>query len=248
MLLLAAQITTAVTIPEFASVAPNQTFRVAVQVGLEEGWHSYWLNAGDSGSAPEFNWKLPKGWTVSPPIMPTPHKIDLDGMRNYGFEQSATVFFNMRAGSQGGVHQISADSTWMVCKDTCKMLHRSLRFSVEVATSRPNDAWAPLEAIWSHVPKPTDWKYSARRQGDQIVLRIGNSQNDRLGEGAYFFSEEMGVIDHSADQILSTDEMGQTLTMPISAFARGPIRVLKGVLTDSQRKVGVKIYVSIVSQ
>src|SRR5690554_6034089 len=31
------------------AVQPGESFDVALRIDMEEGWHSYWLNAGDSG-------------------------------------------------------------------------------------------------------------------------------------------------------------------------------------------------------
>jgi len=34
---------------EVTSVAPGQTFNVALELDIRDGWHTYWRNPGDSG-------------------------------------------------------------------------------------------------------------------------------------------------------------------------------------------------------
>ena len=43
------------------AVGPGERFTLALRLRLSPGWHTYWLNPGDSGMAPEFRWTLPEG-------------------------------------------------------------------------------------------------------------------------------------------------------------------------------------------
>lgn len=248
-LIAAAQITKATAVPQYETVTASEPFRVAVKVDLEDGWHSYWLNAGDSGSAPEFAWTLPRGWKVVGPLMPTPHVIDLEGMRNYGYEGHAYAFFTFfpAQGAQGS-YKISATSSWMVCKDTCKMVEKPLSFSVKVGSRRADHAqWPEYASILDQIPSPRrDWTFSARRSGDHILLRIGAPM--QLAKGTYFFCEDMGVVRHNGAQELESDERGQTLSIPVSEFSRGEIKRIRGVISSPGVEPSVKIDVVVRSK
>ena len=67
------------------SVAPGERFHLAVRHRLAPGWHTYWVNPGDSGMAPEFRWKLPDGMEVGPPLWPVPSRQPFGPLTNYGF-------------------------------------------------------------------------------------------------------------------------------------------------------------------
>src|SRR5688500_9962069 len=56
-------------------VAPGATVAIAIRPRPEPGWHSYWRHAGDVGSAPAVEWKLPDGFTAAPLRWPTPQLI-----------------------------------------------------------------------------------------------------------------------------------------------------------------------------
>ena len=54
------------------AIAPGGKQVVGLVITLEEGWHVYWVNAGDSGEPPRINWTLPKGITAGPMRFPIP--------------------------------------------------------------------------------------------------------------------------------------------------------------------------------
>ena len=47
-----------------AQLAPGENFTAGLDFRMEEGWHVYWINAGDSGEPPAAKWKLPAGVTA----------------------------------------------------------------------------------------------------------------------------------------------------------------------------------------
>ena len=44
-----------------SAIAPGGTQVVGLGLSLEEHWHVYWINAGDSGEPPKVAWTLPAG-------------------------------------------------------------------------------------------------------------------------------------------------------------------------------------------
>ncbi len=42
-----------------AEIYPGQTFTAGLDFRMEEHWHVYWINAGDSGEPPAITWTLP---------------------------------------------------------------------------------------------------------------------------------------------------------------------------------------------
>lgn len=43
------------------SVKPSSDVQLGVHFMLEKGWHIYWINPGDSGQPPSFQWHLRPG-------------------------------------------------------------------------------------------------------------------------------------------------------------------------------------------
>src|SRR5258705_12747358 len=51
-------------VSEVSAVAPGQSFWVALELNIRDGWHTYWRNPGDSGQATTLKWQLPPGFTA----------------------------------------------------------------------------------------------------------------------------------------------------------------------------------------
>ncbi|MBU0859798.1 MAG: hypothetical protein KJ667_07655, partial [Alphaproteobacteria bacterium] len=62
-------------IPEQATIAPGETVTVGIRQEMDEGWHTYWVNAGDSGEPMRMQWTLPLGMSAGEPQWPVPQKI-----------------------------------------------------------------------------------------------------------------------------------------------------------------------------
>ena len=72
-------------IPEVTSVQPGAPFTVALYFEMEEGWHNYWRNAGDSGLPTEVEWSLPEGFSAGEIQWPVPERIVAYPLVDYGY-------------------------------------------------------------------------------------------------------------------------------------------------------------------
>ena len=43
-------------VSEVSAIAPGQSFWVALEFNIRDGWHTYWRNPGDSGQATKLAW------------------------------------------------------------------------------------------------------------------------------------------------------------------------------------------------
>src|SRR5688500_12474073 len=67
-------------------IAPGQSIHIALRQKIQKYWHTYWRNAGDSGEATKITWTMPPGWRASDFTWPTPHRLPVGPLVNYGFE------------------------------------------------------------------------------------------------------------------------------------------------------------------
>ncbi|HET9206299.1 MAG TPA: protein-disulfide reductase DsbD domain-containing protein, partial [Burkholderiaceae bacterium] len=49
-------------------------------------WHTYWKNPGDSGLPTTLAWKLPTGVSAGAIEWPTPQRLPIGPLMNYGYE------------------------------------------------------------------------------------------------------------------------------------------------------------------
>ena len=102
-------------------VAPGGSVDVGLVISLEEHWHVYWINAGDSGEPPTIKWTLPAGVAAGPIQFPVPTRLPLGPLMDFGYEDEVafpvkiTVAPNVPAGP---IH-LDAKITWLVCREVC---------------------------------------------------------------------------------------------------------------------------------
>src|SRR6266436_1544268 len=66
-----------------AGISPNQQLWLGVHFSLEQGWHIYWRNPGDSGQPPVFHWQLPPGLSAGEVQWPRPNKMKTASLADY---------------------------------------------------------------------------------------------------------------------------------------------------------------------
>src|ERR1700734_120814 len=109
-------------VSEVAAVGPGQSFWVALELDIRDGWHTYWRNPGDSGQATSLTWQLPPGFTAGDIVWTTPHRFDVPPLVNYGYAKHADHLVQITAPKDlkvGAPVALAAKATWLVCSDVC---------------------------------------------------------------------------------------------------------------------------------
>ena len=84
-------------VSEVSSIAPAQSFWVALEFDIRDGWHTYWRNPGDSGQATTLKWLLPAGFTAGDIVWTAPHRFEIPPLMNYGYAKHAVHLVNITA-------------------------------------------------------------------------------------------------------------------------------------------------------
>ena len=207
---------------ELVTLAPQIAAGGAARIGLsftiEENWHVYWINAGDSGEPPAIKWTLPKGIVAGPLQFPPPQRLPLGPLMDYGYTDEVTFPITLTAAPKtkpGKVH-LDAQVSWLVCSSQCLPGKAHLGLDLDVVKGPVPDA--PLvgalgQAIKS-LPRPLPEGYSATVAGGAkdivLTLKTGGAEEDAevypfldpvCEKGA---CEPQSVIANAADQIEET--------------------------------------------
>ncbi|MDB5891717.1 MAG: protein-disulfide reductase, partial [Polaromonas sp.] len=102
-------------------VGPGKQVWLGLQLAHQPEWHTYWKNAGDSGLPTQLDWQLPAGISAGEIAWPTPKKIPIGTLANYGYE--GTVLLPVPLAVNAGVDAVELDirlkASWLVCKKEC---------------------------------------------------------------------------------------------------------------------------------
>ena len=133
---------------------------------------------GDSGEAPTITWQLPPGFSAGPIAWPTPQRIPVAHLANFGYEGETTLLARITppaALDAAAPVAIMADVTWLVCEKECIPGEASLSLSLPVAgpgaAATPDAATtASFDAARRALPQPSPWGARMQLAPDRVTL------------------------------------------------------------------------------
>lgn len=190
-------------VSERTTITPGQPFWVGVLQTLDEGWHTYWRNPGDSGAAARIRWDLPAGWTASSIHWPIPERIPYGDLMNYGYSGQVLlpVLITPPDDLERGRVELSAEALWLVCADVCIPGEGRLDLTLPVRPRvMPGDAeQTPLFELWrARIPLTIDGARAERRD-ERIVITVPLT-DAKDARHVWFFPHAGGVVVHGGDQ------------------------------------------------
>ncbi|MEA2465861.1 MAG: hypothetical protein QOJ98_3608 [Acidobacteriota bacterium] len=228
---------TAELLLEKPSVAPGESFDVALRLRMKDGWHTYWKHPGDSGEPTEVSWNLPPGFIVGDIQWPYPHKISMAPLTTYGYEGEVMLLVPFKAASDakpGTTARVTADAHWMVCEKICIPEDVTLALDVPIGagpvvpTQAAASAFASTRAM---LPVPADdWNIAASEEAGQLVLRIDPPEGVALDGNVQFFAASGPLIEYSAPQTTSVDGGIVTMRLVRSPYLTGTPKRFNGIL------------------
>ena len=198
-----AQHLTAELVSVAPTIAPGGTLQLGLVLTLEEHWHVYWINAGDSGEPPKITWTLPPGITAGPMQFPIPTRLPLGPLMDFGYEDSVAfpVLLTAAKDVKPGPIRIDAKVNWLVCREVCipGKAHLGLNLTVVPGPAVPVQPVGAVGEALGLIPKPLppDMKFTALggKQDFVFTLTTGERQTD-----AEFYPFDQEQIANAADQ------------------------------------------------
>ena len=226
---------TASLISSHDSVAPGQEFYIALRTELDDKWHTYWRNPGDSGEPVQIDWELPEGVTAGEINWPLPLAIPTGPIVNYGFEGTPLfpVKFTVSPDvAPGSVITVRANFYYLVCKDVCIPEDGSASLPIAVGEPVVDTRWkTAIEAALADVPRRGAVQGGIRKTGEALDMSFTNLPEGDFSN-AYFYPYDQGILGHSEPQIITRGTDGFKLTTKPDYIWNDPTpKTFEGVLT-----------------
>ena len=155
-----------------ASVRPGQAFNAGLRLVHKPGWHTYWLNPGDSGLPTRLAWRLPPGWSAAPFEWPAPARIVVPPLTSFGYGGDVVLPLTLTAPATPGKAVLRATADWLECAEICVPGKAELALSVSVGRAERETAHARrLEAVVAALPRPGE-SVEARAVSGAVVLSL----------------------------------------------------------------------------
>ncbi|MEF3076472.1 protein-disulfide reductase DsbD domain-containing protein [Methylobacter sp. Wu1] len=186
------------------AVRPGDTIQVGVHQTIIPHWHTYWVNPGDSGLATTIDYDLPAGATAGAIQWPTPSRITLGPVVNYGYENEVTLLSSIKVPDDAsGVFPVKAKVKWLVCEEIC--IPQRVELALDLPVVAPGQdrgrGSALIGKAQASLPAASPWPVSATSDNSGLTLRITGTglQPDNIKD-IWFYPLEWGRIAHNADQ------------------------------------------------
>jgi thiol:disulfide interchange protein DsbD len=189
------------------NIAPGGTLQVGLVLTLEEHWHVYWINAGDSGEPPKITWTLPEGITAGPMKFPIPSRLPLGPLMDFGYEDSVAFPVQLTAASSakpGPIH-LDAMVNWLVCREVCipGKAHLGLNLTAAVDATAPSQPVGALGEALGLIPGPLPAGKTVTVKGGKTDFVLTLITGDRETDGEFYpFDQEQ--IANAANQTIES--------------------------------------------
>jgi thiol:disulfide interchange protein DsbD len=197
----------------------NEQGWIGVEFAIEDGWHIYWQNSGDSGMPTDIAIAEHEDIDIGPIQWPAPTRMAEGDFMTYGYEGMVTLLRPITMKNTVKDATLVATVSWLVCKEICIPGHTEVTFAL------PKE-----EALWeaiAQLPDDADWMGSYALNGDAITLRFSLPKGVNA-EDAQWFPLHDGIIKNSAEPIVEQD--GKMLTITTQKGMQPPRAEYEGVL------------------
>ncbi|MGE9269917.1 MAG: protein-disulfide reductase DsbD domain-containing protein, partial [Verrucomicrobiales bacterium] len=168
-------------VPEVTSLAPGDSFDIALELKHPEDWHSYYINSGGIEEPPKIEWELPEGFTAGPIQWPTPEVKEGYFGKSFIFNGTPVFLTTITPPATlepGQTVTLRAKPTWQICKDLCKDEPKEpyfIDFTLPVTAEEVIDDTVTTlfkEAKAAQPQLSDDFEFSAHLSGKTVELNL----------------------------------------------------------------------------
>ena len=227
-------------ISEVDSIAPGQTFTVALFLDHTDSFHTYWKNPGTAGLATSLKWTLPEGFEASPIRWQVPEKVKMVIYDAYGYNSDALLLVDMKAPEKLPKEAVllKAKAVWMACgpepKQCCNLGFQDLSLSLKTGNKPKWDkeGRSRIAEARKKLPKPIHgWTQSAKRDGEKLILTVRNSDGVPVEENQEIcFYSELNHFTTLKKQISKVKGDELIITLPIADYAPEKLEEVIGLI------------------
>lgn len=222
-------------IAEQESIQPGKPFWVALRMEITPDWHVYWRNPGDSGMATRLSWDIPAGYQAGSIVWPTPSRIAIPPLLNYGYSNQVLLLIPITPPAQPTEPKVTlkAKADWLVCHEVC------IPESADVSITLPVAEQKPMASAWSNaftftrkqVPHLFKGELKAEIKDAQhfdLTLRNLPLSGMDIPVEAYFYSGDPMLVQHAGPQTLSQNDRDITITVPFNETNKDRTKPIEG--------------------
>ena len=198
------------------NVAPGGSVYVGLVITLDDKWHVYWKNAGDSGNPPTITWTLPKGVTAGEMLYPPPSRLPLGPLMDFGYDDAVTfpLPISVDPTVPAGLIHLDAAVHWLVCREVCIPGKAKMGIDLHVVPGAPAATRVgPIGEALNNIPGPlpANMKFAVMGGKSDFVATLTKGSSLSKAE---FYPFDPDLIQNAAEQVIEPQKDGVRLRIP----------------------------------
>jgi len=185
----------------------QESFFVGVRLEMQDGWHTYWENPGDSGNPFNARWSTDAGVIIENVSWPTPQTIPYPPLMTYGYEGDVVFPFQVFRSLDTELTEISVDFDFLICADIC--IPEKATLTLDLTSASLSDL---LDQAISTLPTKL---ISTKSYVNADELKV-TFRSPKEFSSAYIFPRESNLFVYTPNQaIAKIDENIYEITLPL---------------------------------
>lgn len=182
-------------LPEKTDVKGGETITVGIEQTIDEKWHTYWFNPGDSGTYARIKWGGVEKIDAAPIQWPIPKKLPIGPLMNFGYEEKVVLLqdVTLPAGLPEGPQTITAEIDILVCHEICIPETHQASFTIN-GGAIPADL--SIQKAREFLPVEMGWATTISEESGDLVVTIKTDTPSAFAklESIDLYPEEWGLI------------------------------------------------------
>ena len=183
------------------------------------GWHTYWINPGDSGGPPIFEFNSPSGWDINENVWPGPQKIIYPPLMTFGYVDEVIFPFELNLKNLND-QATEITTKFLVCDDICVPEEAILLLSLKNGVLNIDEKPEELKKWLNRVPirAPPEMVLSSNENNFSL-------EYPSLNSNSYFFPFDDSVMDYSDEQNFSNNKLSFEVFDDFNKSLRGVVKI-----------------------
>lgn len=200
-------------IADQVNVQGGETITIGLEKTIVPGWHTYWLNPGDSGAPATIEWDVlgdaPEDFIFSSEFeWPVPSKIPYGPLMNYGYEGQIVLLqdLNLPETLPEGPITLNGRVDILVCEEICIPESHDVSLTLNPEADNVDDS-ALIDQARKTLPQERGWKAEFGEEQSNLVLSVTPddiSLFERADTVELFF-EDWGLVSYPAPESVSIE-------------------------------------------
>ncbi len=183
------------------------------------GWHTYWINPGDSGGPPIFEFNSPSGWDINENVWPGPQKIIYPPLMTFGYVDEVIFPFELNLKNLND-QDTEITTKFLVCDDICVPEEATLLLSLKNGILNIDEKPEELKKWLNRVPIRAPPEMVLSSNENNFTLEYAS-----LNSNSYFFPFDDSVMDYSNEQNFSNNKLNFEVFDDFNKSLKGVVNI-----------------------